>query len=470
MPIYTLPSKVLKYTLIVILVLIQSAKAKAETQGKLSLKEVLRQAQKYDPWLSKSKNRQAALYEQSLASNVLPDPKLSVNLANLPTDTFEFNQEPMTQFKVGISQMLPRGDSLELKSKQFKTLSEQQPWLRENRKASVSLMAANLWLDAYKAQASIEILETNKGLFEQLTEVAEAGYGSSFGKVHQQDVIRAELELTRLEDKLFQLKQNQKVAITKLNEWIGSNDFYGQSENHLDIQTLNSTKVSSQLPKIKRLYPEKLLDLNSNIFNSTEVIEKVKLHPLLISIDKKIMVGDVGVELAKQAYKPEWGLSASYSYRDSAPSGMSRSDFFSVGVTVSLPLFSSTKQDSQVKSAVSNKEAMKDDKWLTLRNFLSNIEAETAKLQKLEERLALYQKSLLPQMSQQAEAALNAYSNDVSDFAEVVRARIAELDASLELLSIHTAKFKSIMQLNYYFIQNSEELLNAVEVLGDSNE
>lgn len=467
MPIYTLPSKVLKYTLIASLALVQFANAKAQTTDELGLKEALHQAQKNDPWLNKSKNHQASLYEQSLASKALPDPKLSVNLANLATDTFEFNQEPMTQFRVGISQTLPRGESLELRAKQFKTLSEQQPWLRENRKASVSLMTANLWLEAYKAQASIELLEKNQGLFEQLIEVAEAGYGSSFSKVHQQDVIRAELELIRLEDKLFQLKQNQKVAIKKLNEWVGANSFYGQSD---DRQILNPIKVSSQLPEIKRLYPEELLSLSSSIFNSNEMINKIQQHPLLISIDKKIMAGDVGIELAKQSYKPEWGLNASYAYRDNAPSGINRADFFSVGVTVSMPFFSSSKQDSQVKSAISNKEAMKDDKWLTLRNFLANIEAEIAKLQKLEERQALYQKSLLPQMSQQAEAALNAYSNDVSDFAEVVRARIAELDASLELLSIHTEKVKSIMQLNYYFIKNSEELLDAVAFFGDSNE
>ena len=467
MPIYTLLNKVLQYTLIVSVALVQLAKAKTQSTGELSLKDALHQAQEYDPWLSKSKHHQAALYEQSLASNALPDPKLSVNLANLPTDTFEFNQEPMTQLKVGISQMIPRGESLELKSKHYKTLSDQQPWLRENRKASVSLTTANLWLDAYKAQASIELLEKNKGLFEQLTEVAAAGYSSSFSKVHQQDVIRAELELTRLEDKLFQLKQNQQIALKKLNEWTGKDSFYEHAD---DRQILYSTKVSSQLPTIKRLYPEQLLATTSTIFNSSEVIEKVQQHPLLISIDKKIMAGEVGIELAKQAYKPEWGFSASYAYRDSTPSGIDRSDFFSVGVTVSMPFFNSSKQDSQVKSAISNREAMKDDKWLTLRNFLSSIEAEIATLQKLEERNALYQQSLLPQMSQQAEAALNAYSNDVSDFAEVVRARIAELDASLELLSIHTEKVKSIMKLNYYFIQHSEELLDAVEGFGDSNE
>ncbi len=36
--------------------------------------------------------------------------------ANFPTDSFNINQEPMTQLTVGVSQMFPRGDSLALPS------------------------------------------------------------------------------------------------------------------------------------------------------------------------------------------------------------------------------------------------------------------------------------------------------------------------------------------------------------------
>ncbi len=464
-------NQVLGYrSLLFVVTLLFFSVARVEASEVLSLKEAIRLAQKYDPWLSKSKNQQKALLAQSLAVDVLPDPKVSVSLANLPTDTFEFNQEPMTQFKIGFSQRFPRGNTLELQSKRLKILSEQEPWLREDRKAKVSVIAANLWLDAYQAQASIDLIEKNRNLFEQLIEIAEAGYSSTFSKAQQQDIIRAELELTRLEDKLFKLSQKQKIALKTLSEWISQN-----YQKDLNVAALQQQKTSifilpSQLPVVQALYSEQLFNSEISIYNSKEVLDKVKRHPLIRSIDKQVAASDTNIELARQSYKPEWGINASYAYRDASPSGIDRADFFSIGVSLNIPLFTSSKQDNQVKAAISGKEAVKNNKWLALRDFFSAIEVERTKLQELKQRHQLYQKTLLPQMQQQAEAALNAYTNGVSDFAEVVRARIAQLDAQIEALSIDVEKLKSNIQLNYFFIKNAAQLIEMNATSGESHE
>ena len=60
-------------------------------------------------------------------------------------------------------------------------------------------------------------------------------------------------------------------------------------------------------------------------------------------------------------------------------------------------------------------------------------------------------------MHEQAEASLTAYTNDDGDFAEVIRSRIAELNAQLDDLSIRIDKQKTIAQMNYYFMQSSDE-------------
>ena len=52
---------------------------------------------------------------------------------NLPTDGFAFDQEGMTQFKVGLSQQFSRGDSLALQQQALKQSVEQYPWLRADR-------------------------------------------------------------------------------------------------------------------------------------------------------------------------------------------------------------------------------------------------------------------------------------------------------------------------------------------------
>ncbi len=107
--------------------------ATAPAQAALELAAAIASAQAQDPWLSGSELREQALLARGTAASSLPDPMLSLGFANLPTDTFDFDQEPMTQFKVGVSQVFPRGDSRALGEKRFRLLSAAQPHQRADR-------------------------------------------------------------------------------------------------------------------------------------------------------------------------------------------------------------------------------------------------------------------------------------------------------------------------------------------------
>jgi hypothetical protein len=64
----------------------------------------------------------------------------------------------------------------------------------------------------------------------------------------------------------------------------------------------------------------------------------------------------------------------------------------------------------------------------------------------------LYEEKLLPQIHNQAEASLTSYTNDDGDFSEVVRARIAELNAEIDFLAINVQKQKITLEINYLFV------------------
>jgi hypothetical protein len=89
--------------------------------------------------------------------------------------------------------------------------------------------------------------------------------------------------------------------------------------------------------------------------------------------------------------------------------------------------------------------------------MVANFESLYARLQRLEQRRQLYRERLLPEMHEQAEASLSAYTRDDGDFAEVVRARIAELNARIEALDIDIARLQTITQLNYFFVTSAAE-------------
>ena len=64
----------------------------------------------------------------------------------------------------------------------------------------------------------------------------------------------------------------------------------------------------------------------------------------------------------------------------------------------------------------------------------------------------MYTSKLLPQIHDQAEASLTAYTNDDGDFAEVVRSRIAVLNAEIDELTLNVEEQKILLELNYLFI------------------
>jgi outer membrane protein TolC len=423
----------------------------------LSFEKAIRAAQINDPWLTGNVHKQRSIESMSIAVNTLPDPKVTIGLANLPTNGFDFGQEGMTQAKVGVSQMFPRGDTLNIKSQQLKTQSEAFPYQRKDRESKVAVTVGSLWLDAYQVQQSIALIESNRSLFEQLADVAEASYSSALGKTRQQDIVRAQLELTRLEDRLDQLEQQKNRYEGMLAQWITTFSAETSAEYEAPLGsdfTLHNIVLNQVLPQIELLNSD--LVYKESWHKPEELVSHFSNHPSVVAIEKKVNASKAGIKLAKQKYKPEWAVNASYGYRGDDPMGASRADLFSVGVTFDLPLFTENRQDKEVQSAISETEAVKTEKLLLLRQLLGTYSSAKGRLLRLIDRQNLYKTKLLPQIYDQAEASLTAYTNDDGDFSEVVRSRIAVLNAEIDELTLNVEEQKIRLELNYLFIDSSD--------------
>ncbi|WP_420389491.1 TolC family protein [Marinobacter sp.] len=401
---------------------------------KLELTDVINVAIMNDPWLRQSVQVQGALLEESVAEGTLPDPRLTLGAANLPTDTFDTGQEAMTQATIGFAQRFPRGDSRQLASAKTKQMAGMQPFLRENRRVRVMETVTHLWLEVWRSQQSIQLIEDNRGLFEQLADVAEAGYTSASMGARQQDIIRASLELTRLQDRLTALHSQLASSRESLGEWIGPNQA--------------RLAVTDDVP------PQLLRGLPLDWAETR--VDALTRHPSIRATDQLIDVQAIDVDLAHQAYRPEWSVFAQYGYRDRAPNGQDRADLFSVGIGFDLPIFTGNRQDRKLNAAAARLEAAKTERTLQIRGLQARARAAVARIERLDERIKLYEQTLLPQMEQQASAALTAYNNDDGDFAEAVRARIAELNASVELTQMVAERGKNLASFRYLTTDSSE--------------
>lgn len=405
----------------------------------LTLEQAVALAQSQDPWLRGSYHREQAMQEESVAAGALPDPVLSLGLANLPMDSLSFGREPMTQFKVGVSQTFPRGDTRALRRRQLRERGAEQPPQRRDRLARVTALVSKLWLEAYRNRETIRLIENDRALFEHLADVVESGYASAGGNTRQQDLLRARLELTRLADRLTLLQQRRETALAKLSEWLP-----GMAPQDI--------RLADKLP-----VPDSARAFLPGADQSARLAELLSLHPRIEALDRQIAASATGVELAKQNYRPQWGVHAAYAYRGADPAGNERSDFFSLGLSFDVPLFTANRQDRQVQAARASKAAVNSERTLALRAMRASILALRARLERLNQRKALYEGRLLREIRAQAEASLTAYTHDAGDFAEAVRARIAELNANIDFLHIDIDRRLTMTELNYFLLPPGED-------------
>ena len=411
---------------------------------KLTLEDAISKAISEDEWLASSLHREAALRALSQGATALPDPKVNLGLLNMPTDSFDFNQEAMTQLSFSISQTFPAGDTLRLMAEKYSVQGDQLPLERDNRRAILAMEVSKLWLTAYQYEQSIKLVLRNKKLFEQLHDVVESSYSSAYGAAKQQDLVRSELELIKLDHRLAELEQGKRSALFKLSQYIqSSSSAEASAPIGLDVnsvESLNRSFAAMQMP------------------SSEVLMRRLSQHPMVKMVEARSSIAQVDKALAEQQYEPQWGISLGYGYRGDDLSGNSRADLASVVASVSLPIFSSRNQDAQVKAAALKVEAIVSEKQLVLNELRSKYLTLSSDIDLLQGRVELFQRQLIPSYQQSAQTTLNAYTSNDGFFTEVVQARIAILNAQIELLAIRVERLKRLSELNYVLASTAEEV------------
>jgi outer membrane protein TolC len=259
------------------------------------------------------------------------------------------------------------------------------------------------------------VLSESRPFFADLVTITQSMY--AVGRKTQYDVLHAELELSRLDDRLIEADQSRGAAQASLAQWL-SNDAY--------------RPVADKLPAWEQV--PKLADLQQNL----------NAHPLLQAADADISARQSGIDLANEKRKPGWALDLGYGYREGyLADGTPRSDFISVSVTVDLPMFKKNRQDRDLAAALSERSAAVATKGQLHAQLRSELNSEHTRWTDLSRRIALYEAQILQLSKNQAEAALLAYQSDAGDFSDVMRAQVNNLDTRLEHIGLQIERAQS---------------------------
>jgi len=400
-----------------------SIKDVSEKAGVLTLKRAEQLALSEEPGSQALLLRSQALQSEATAAAQLPDPEINIAFANFPTDTFSANQEPMTQLKFGVKQSIPSAGSLVANSEIRKQQSQVYQSQSINRQAQVLREVRSFWLELYYWQQADLLVKDSKQALNNLLDVVESQY--QVGRKNQHDLLRAELELSRMDNRLFDIADQINSNRAQLSRWIGA----------------PANWISAELP-----------DWQINTVVDDQLLLQ---HPVIISWDRKIDVNQQKIALAKSSYNPAWGVEVNYGHRKEDINGRDLQDFFSAGVSVKLPLFTEQRQDKTYRASVQNHQAAISDRQEVIRAMRAQLNNYLSNARHVKQRRQLYKNTILIQSKQQSDAALKAYGSDAADFNEVMRSELDVLTARLESERLHIDYLQSVAQVKY-LIEYSE--------------
>jgi len=387
----------------------------------LTLSEAEKLTLETDPLSRKFQSSALAQEDLAVSAGQLPDPKISLGALNLPTDTFNTDQEAMTQFQVGITQQIPNFDVLDAKTEIATALSRVDSANEEARKL-LSLKAVRLsWLDAIYWKKALLILEDYKDLVEDDIRSVQAIYSS--GRISAQRVIAAELASSLLDDRSLGAIKNLDIAKANLSKWTGENSA---------ARTLSDNTPVFAKP-----------------FKEDDFLRAVKDHPTLKVFNEKEAVSERKVKLAEADYGPKFGVGASYGYRQDTPMGETRSDLVSLKFSMSLPFFTGPRQDRKLSARKHQAAAARLRAEEQLRELTRQYHIETAAYERTQQRLLNFDEQVLKRAKDNVSAAITAYQYEASDFDALVRARVSELEAQLKRLRLEIDSSKSLVRLQY---------------------
>ena len=374
-----------------------------------------------DPGVRKIEASRQALDELSVAAEQWPDPMVKMGLMSLPADSFELGQEAMTQVQLGVVQKFPRGKSRELRSGQIGLKSEGLTAVARDQELQIARSVREQFIEVLKQQRLARINAEAIEAFSEVADITRDYYGT--GRVQQQDVLQAAVELAKVEDRATRIAQDEEQARTRLATWVGEAAF-----GELDGD-----------------WPQ--LAAETNPIN---LKEQLLNHPRVLALQKNVAAADAGVELARQRYKPEFGVDLTYGGRSgNNPDGSSRTDLLSLMVVMDVPLFTKNRQDRVVAAQVAESSAAQFARDDVLRRMRSEIDFHLATQQRQQERIRLFEETLLPQAEFSSEASMNAYQSSIADLTTLLRTRITEFDLQLEYARLRAEILKTQARLRY---------------------
>ena len=356
----------------------------------------------------------------SHAAGALPDPKLVFGIDNLPADgpdQWRVDRDFMTMRKVGVMQEFPNSARRHAAAAAASATIDEADAQRRVHVVAVRTNAALAWLDRYFIEKRIALfaaLTHENQLFTKTVEAALAG-----GRGTPADVIAPQEEAADLGDRLDALRADDLKARAALRRLLGTD---------------GDETLTGEPPPFA--------------IDADQLRSHVHTHPELAVFGPMIALAQAQVSEAAAAKRPDWGVELSYAKR-----AVPFSDMVSLQFTVSLPFFSSTRQDPLISAKHQELRRLEAERVDMVRDHTQALEAELADLAMLDSQLARLTGTRLLLAHQKANFQLASYQGGKGDLAAVLGARRELIDLQLMQLDLQGRRDAAAAKIHFSYAE-----------------
>ena len=373
----------------------------AEAAPPLSLTKLVQEATERNPEILAARRAVEAKRARIPQAGAWADPTITLSYGGNALPPFTLMRgDPSSNRQVMAEQMIPYPGKTHLRTEIAAHDADAETLAYEAVARRVAAEVKQAYFELAYLDRSLAILQKDREALEGFEKVTEIRY--SVGKAAQQDVLRAQLEITRLSQRATMLAQQQRTLEAQLN-------------------SLRNVPIDTPVGAPAAVQP------SAFVYTQDQLQEAAQSnYPVLKQRRTMVEQGRLSVDLARKEVRPDFRVGYLYMQRDGLP------DMYGITLSTSLPLFRRRKQDMAIAEAAANLESARQMQANELTVLRYQVQQDFLEVQATEELLKLYSQGIAPQSSLTLESSINSYETGGVDFLNVISNFQAVIDGEFD--------------------------------------
>lgn len=374
------------------------------------LDRLLEEARRSNPRIHAAELEIVAARSRTVAAGALPDPQLVFGLMNGPLEDPFSSRVQMTMRSVQVRSRFPFPGKLGAnKGVAAAQLARAAAELRQVI-SDVTAELRSAYYDLVFVDRSMEIVARNRELLKQFEIVTRTRY--TVGTGAQQDVLKAQVEHTRLGDQLVSLAERRASIVARINGLLDRPEF---TEIGVVRMPASILRVAVPAPGERVQFTFEALRSTGRVVgvlrDRGDLLESAEAHSPILQIARaRIDIADAEHDVLALAALPDFDLQLGYGQRSN------REDLVTLMVSIPLPIYKGRKQDRLVEGASAEVERASAELSAARADLRAEISALHEALIRARDQIALSREGILPQARASLDAAVAGYPVASVDF------------------------------------------------------